>query len=469
MNGSTLDAVVAGTKPFAVALLAPLTTRVGTRPRIAADPVQALALCAPNGLAVVEYAGAASLPAIERLVKQGALRVVAGVPAEHAAAEPALRALGVEPALWDGRPDAILDAVERILASAAGAAPAAAPATPPAFPPGHAPGVTPPPIPPAAPTASPSRPAASFFDDLTDDEFEIDTDDVAPVALAAPPPVDDRPWPLCAPDDAEAQAALAAGLAGTLAPTAPLAAVVAQVSSCLSELERAVLAGEPQPIDAAPVRRAAVMRVRVAAALASTPSPEVGADAAGVSSLLGEMDALLSAVGTALQSAPEEFQAQLETIRNALVKEAIDFSEAAQRVASPTAETACAPAPRREVARVLSVPADAAEPAERGRGIYVALALALVGAAAFHGWNWYQDREAARRIPPPAFPGIPAGASGISSGSARLIASQGGAPLAPADVDAFRAQEEAAGRHVRQLAPGTVISLPDAPKQGVTP
>ena len=46
MGQAGIDAVLAGTKAFAVALLAPLTTRIGNRPRVAADPGQILAAAA---------------------------------------------------------------------------------------------------------------------------------------------------------------------------------------------------------------------------------------------------------------------------------------------------------------------------------------------------------------------------------------------------------------------------------------
>ena len=113
MTTPVTEAVVAGSRGFALALLAPLTDRIGTRPRVAADPSQVLALCrGPGGLAVVEFQGEDTLRAIQRLVLQGSgLRIVAAVPAALAAADEPLRALGVQLVRWDGRADGVLAAV----------------------------------------------------------------------------------------------------------------------------------------------------------------------------------------------------------------------------------------------------------------------------------------------------------------------------------------------------------------------
>lgn len=90
-----------------------------------------------------------------------------------------------------------------------------------------------------------------------------------------------------------------------------------------------------QPIDTEPVRRAAVMRVRVAVALSSAPGAGGAVDAGALSTFLADIDALLSDVNALAAGAPADVQASLEAMRNALVKEAIDFSEAVQQ-ARPT-------------------------------------------------------------------------------------------------------------------------------------
>src|SRR5512142_1594142 len=129
MGQAPIDAVLAGTKGFAVALLAPLTAKVGTRPRVAADPAQVLALCnGPSALAVIEFTGEGSLSAVQALVRDGrGVRVVAGLPPAHAGAEGTLRALGVEVGRWDGKVEGVIAAVQRTVAAMSGAAEPAAP------------------------------------------------------------------------------------------------------------------------------------------------------------------------------------------------------------------------------------------------------------------------------------------------------------------------------------------------------
>ncbi|HET7824695.1 MAG TPA: hypothetical protein VFK90_05160, partial [Anaeromyxobacter sp.] len=109
---STVEPVIAGSRGFALALLAPLTERIGTRPRVAADAAHALPLLAgPGGLLVVEFVGTDTRRAIEDIVDEATgVRVVAAVPERHAAADVLLRALGVEVARWDGTSAAILGA-----------------------------------------------------------------------------------------------------------------------------------------------------------------------------------------------------------------------------------------------------------------------------------------------------------------------------------------------------------------------
>jgi hypothetical protein len=165
------------------------------------------------------------------------------------------------------------------------------------------------------------------------DDFDVDVDGDVDVEVGEARPGLAGPtagpaWPAAVPAPAEAAAALARALAGDGAPPgAPLAAAVA----ALTGLERSVLVGEPQPIDTEPVRRAAALRVRVAVALAAAP-PEGGeVDAAAVSALLGEVDALLSDLCTLGEDAPADLQASLGAVRDACVQAAVALSAAARR------------------------------------------------------------------------------------------------------------------------------------------
>jgi hypothetical protein len=560
MSNSPADAVLAGTKPFAVALLAPLTTRVGIRPRIAADATQAQLLCGPGALVVIEYLGGDALAGIERLVKEGGRCVVAGVAAAHAGDEPALRALGVEIARWDGRPDGVLQAVERRIGSAASAAapaaPAAAPrpvaAAPPAPAPKPAAGVAAPK--PAAPAAKPAAPepaagrpaaavvakpapavtaakpqaaataakpsaapapapakvaapivpeppptaaaakagpppapvpakvaassAASFFDDVGEDGVDFDPIDldvsdafdlVAPAsaipAHQSPPPAGD--WPGALPDEAAATEALVLAIAGRA--QGPYAGVAVQVVDALSELEKAVLAGAPQPFDATAIRRAAATRLRVAQALATVPPAGSRVEQAAVNALLGEIDGLLSAVATLATGVPTESQRAVEAVRHDLVAEAIDFSEAVQKVqpaegaAAPAAAPVSTAAARRATqTRMISVGSGEAEVAEerRSRRMWIVLALVLLGAAGFHGYRYWNAQQVLAALP--TVPGAPANMILVSGrrGGVQVLAPVNGKRPDRAEVQRFKDMQQASGIEVRELSGGTLELRP---------
>jgi hypothetical protein len=72
------ETAIAGSKGFALALFAPLTERVGTRPRVAADPGQAAALLPQSGLVIVELQSPAWLSAVQRLAAERPAR--SGLP-----------------------------------------------------------------------------------------------------------------------------------------------------------------------------------------------------------------------------------------------------------------------------------------------------------------------------------------------------------------------------------------------------
>jgi hypothetical protein len=354
------------------------------------------------------------------------------------------------------------------------ASPAPAPAiAPPASPP-------PPPAPAAEDAAAaaappPARPAAAFFADL-EPASDLDVEDAA-----APPPAPDfhapgvyvppaaagRPqWPRGICSAADAGEALRRVMAGAADPQRPLHAQAERTLQSLSALERAVLAGEPQVVDAGPVQRAAVMRLRVADALASVPPPGGAVDGAALSGVLGEIDALLSEVNGIAAAAPEELKEPLDAVRNALVSEAIDFSEVAQRVAGAGAAAAAVAraAPRAPQARVLSIQGAAAvESSGRGRRIVMAvlLAAAVLLAGLYHGFGWYRRVQAHRPTP-----GLPSGMmdkGGPAKGARMLIPSNASTTIDPAELARFKATEEAKGNQVIDTGGGPVLVVPVPP------
>ncbi|HSM91509.1 MAG TPA: hypothetical protein VLT47_01410 [Anaeromyxobacteraceae bacterium] len=140
-------------------------------------------------------------------------------------------------------------------------------------------------------------------------------------------------WPAETPDLQAAERALRGALEGSPAPAPVVAGVASQVVRTLTDLERASLAGASLGFDGAPVRRASAMRVRVGVAFATAPPPGARADAAAVAALLGEIDDLLSEVNALAETASMDLARALGSCRAALVREAIDFSMAAQRYA----------------------------------------------------------------------------------------------------------------------------------------
>lgn len=279
----------------------------------------------------------------------------------------------------------------------------------------------------------------------------LDVWEAEPLPIASASPAGRSDWPAATPSQAAASEALSRALAGTLPATAPLAAVAEQVLAGLSALEREVLGGDPQPFDPAPVRAAAVMRLRVAAAIAIAPPPGAPVDRAAVRDLLGEIDALLAEVKVLVQGAPHDARLGLEAVRNALVREAIAFSGAAD----PALPGAPTPAPaartrRAETARLVA--AGAAPRRRRPVGLLALLAVAALAALGYHGWSRYARPAPA---PPPTFPGAPAGTLGTGRGASRVLTTLPGARVDPAELERFRRLEASRGNALRAIAPGT--------------
>ena len=323
-----------------------------------------------------------------------------------------------------------------------------------------------------APVAAQPRPAANFFDDL-DADVSVDVADLAApdsqsVDFHAPgvyvPPSPGAPtadWPSGLSTPAQAEDALQRALQGKADPGRPLQALVLKTLESLSELERAVLAGEPQPIDAAPIRKAAVMRLRVAEALASAPPQGSTVDSAALSAIMGEIDGLLAEVAALLGGAPAGLAPALEAIRNSLVREAIDFSEAAQRAAATNPAAAPQPtAPSRRAAQARLIETHSAHelpPEPRRLGAWIALTLVLLLVGGYH------VRRYLERPPPadvPTLPGAPEGLRLVEQAGRKTLVARPGKKIDPGQLEKFRAQEELKGNEVREVAPGVFVIHP---------
>ena len=426
---------------------------------------------------VVEVEGEASVRSIrDLLASRSDLQVVAAVPDAMAGSEPALAALGVETARWDGSPGAVMGVVSRRL-DAGGDGLEANDALPELETDAGAPAEPGPPLAVAAAgPAADSAPAPGYFADLApiDDVDVVTFDDVPPEAEAhpggrgsfyvPPPPQAGAPaWPAGGLSFADAEAALARGIEGSFSGDSALRTVTEAVVSTLTALEFAVVSGDAVPVDPEPVRRSALMRLRVASVLSNRPAPGSAVDQAALSTMLGEIDALLSQVNALAQGAPPDVLPSVEALRNALVKEAIDFSEAAQQTApvdTVGAEALPGAAVTRRVpqARLLSVTAAPDRADARTRSLVVLLAVAAIGAGGFHGWKYW---EQSHRIPPPLLvpSGAPGGAIGAATQGSKFIGSKDGRPFTDAEIETFRQSEELAGRKVLVLSPTTLVSV----------
>lgn len=471
MAGPT-DVVIAGTRPFALALFAPVTERAGTRPRIAPEPSMVLTLCADSsGVLVVEY-DPRWLPALTLLrQKQPGLRVVAALPRGQEGAALSLGPLQIDAVPWDGQALSVLPAIERAIGGSSARA-AASPAvavvqtlvSPPPVRAASSPGLTGP-----APAAPPEAPTLDLFHDLgATAATPIPATQAAVPAMAAPARVGLLSWPASGPSAAEAELLLRGAVAGAV-DLSPLRAVTEQTIAGLSPLEREVFTGGTLAVDAELIRHAAVLRLRVAAALASRPPPGTAIDGAAVAELLSEIDGVLGAVKGLLADAPPEVKVSLEAIRNALVKEAVDFSEASHEAGvSDAGAVSARPAVTRPIAatRVVNVRAGETEPEEaqrqRSRLLWVVLALAVLGAGAFHGYRWWKTEQVVAQMQ--TLPGQPSRMMLLPAtpgATTRELVPMGGAPDR-AEVERFKAQQRLLGNTVTETSLGGLVIKPEA-------
>jgi hypothetical protein len=476
MAGPT-DVVIAGTRPFALALFAPVTECAGTRPRIAPEPSIALTLCADSsGVLVVEYEPR-WLPALTLLrQKRPGLRVVAALPPGQEGAALSLGPLQIDAVPWDGQAQSVLPAIERAIGSsnAAGVtSPGAAvqPQSPLAAAPAAGPAVRAIPPPGGSVPESP-EPAAEPLLDLFHD---LGATAATPLpatqaAVSAPARGGLATWPATGPSAAEAEALLRGSAAGAVE-LSSLRAVTEQTVAGLSPLEREVFTGGTLAVDAELVRHAAVLRLRVAAALATLPPPRTAIDGEAVAGLLSEIDGVLGAVKGLLADAPPEARVSLEAIRNALVKEAVDFSEACHQLGAPELLGSAAPARTAasraaSAARFLSVKPgeDQREVAERKRSrlAWVLLALVVLGAGAFHGYRWWKVEQAVAQMK--TLPGQPDRMMLLPAppgATTRELVPMGGVPDR-VQVERFKAQQKLLGNIVTETSMGGLVIKPEA-------
>jgi hypothetical protein len=494
------EAVVAGSPEFVDALLPLLTERLGGAPRVADSPHLASALCQDGArLLVYEHCGREWLSLCGELRSAAGpeLIVVAALPPEHAADVAEISAAASAVVAWGGDARPVLDAVSRVMAARDApktAAPVRRPG--PVLTPQPTPAVVRPVMAPqpvqatrpvaaavkAAPTPAPKRPSAdlaeeSAFDTLFDEEAGgvVAGGEATPLPAAEPPPpppsVTSTVWPATVLSGDDGLSVVRAALSG-LWPEQRLRRVTEKVVAALSTAEKAAAQGHKLPFDPAPVRRAVGLRWQVAAAIDALPPVGAPIDQGAVQAILGGIDDVLSALKEQSDDAGPEALRAIETVRHALVKEAIDLTEALQQVAPPEMVeeiTTSRKARRAGVAPVTRMVRDTshadAGPSRVPWGLVVVLVVALVAAAAYHGYRYVnRARPAASSIT-----GAPSGAAGTVTPQGKVIVMPAGARADPKELESFKNLEKAKGNTVRELVPGTFVVYPESARPGEKP
>jgi hypothetical protein len=98
-------------------------------------------------------------------------------------------------------------------------------------------------------------------------------------------------------------------------------------------------------------------------------------------------------------------------------------------------------------------------------GLVIALVLAVIGAAAYHGYRFVSRPKAAQ----PAVSGAPSGTVGTVTPQGKVVAAPAGVKLDPKEVENFKNLEKAKGNDVREVLPGTFVVTPESARQGKPP
>ena len=270
--------------------------------------------------------------------------------------------------------------------------------------------------------------------------------------------------PAALPSAEEAEGILTAALGGEVDPDPAWRAAADSVLQALCGAERVALSPGPLSSDPDPalLRATTGLRLRLHIAVALVPS-RTDLHATVFPALLAEVDALLVRVKAAASEAPSDAAEVLEAVRLALVDGGVTLAGAMARAlpAAPAVAAAPTSSPARPAPRVLSnvTAAEAATASRGGKGVWVALALAVVVAAGYHGWQF------ATRKPPaalPTLPGAPAHTFVVRQGASVVLNLEPGATVEAAGLERFTVQERAKGNEVRAIGNGMWLVAPAA-------
>ncbi len=230
----------------------------------------------------------------------------------------------------------------------------------------------------------------------------------------------------------------------------------------LTELELGTLLERPSALDLSALKAAVIVRWRLAHALETKPARGAPVDFGALEGLLKEADIALTKLQTPPEAATAAVRASFVSARAALAKNAVGLSnfaaEFAQRVA---AEAAASKATKKyeKVARIVAASADTTRTALRSKLLSVAMGLSVLGALAFHVFQYLHDKNAPGGVPSYSAAGMH-GFQNETSGIAVLHPIDPSKPIGPAALAQLKAQAAASGKTVHQVGPGQFVIAP---------
>jgi len=315
------------------------------------------------------------------------------------------------------------------------------------------------------------RPAAAGPSPLHALLFEdVDASDPYASGLAADPAYDAFFDPAALWPRGLLSSQLAAKLLTSAEPPELLQPSIRRLQSALVPIERAALDGGALPFDGEPLRKAVLLRWQLSAALDLKPPVESNIDTAALDHLLAETDVVLCGLQVPAD-APKETRRAFDSARTGLVKQAVRLAEVARTLvvaAAPETRAVSEQKYKNVSARLLSMSTVGKREwiSLGSKGPWIALAVTAAAAIVFHGTAMRKQRD-------PIIPDVVRIGELFSAkapNGINLVLAPGGKPVNPADLDKLKAEAEARGKTVHQLAPGQFVvapaemPIPDMPK-----
>ncbi len=221
----------------------------------------------------------------------------------------------------------------------------------------------------------------------------------------------------------------------------------------LTEVELGTLLERPSALDLSALKKAVIVRWRLAHALETKPARGAPVDFGALEGLLKEADIALTKLQTPPEAATAAARASFVSARAALAKNAVALSNFAAEVAQQVAaEAAINKATKKyeKVARIVAASADTTRIAFRSKVLWVGVGLSVLGALAFHGFRYLHAQNA-----PVSGPGYSA-----AGGIAVLHPIDPSKPIDPAALAQLKAQAAASGKTVHEVGRGQYVIAP---------